>query len=98
MLDRLFGPRTRVSVLVTGIADGRMVRHRCVLSLRGEVTVQRVLQAAGRSAGVDLLAALVRGEQPVVLLGGRRLELPDQLGDGVADGAELSWLLPMAGG
>lgn len=98
MLDRLFPQTITVQVTVLGVVGRHMVRHSGPVRVRKPATVAAALTAAGRAAGVDLLAALELGDQPAVLLNGLRLDLPDGLKEPVADGAKLSWLMPMAGG
>jgi molybdopterin converting factor small subunit len=98
MIDRLFGPRITVAVSILGVVGGRMVRWRGTVHLRGRTDVRRVLRAAGSLAGVDLAGEAGLEPGPNLLLNGRRLELPGELSAPVADGAQLAWLTPMAGG
>jgi len=98
MLERLFGPRIPLSATILGVVGGRMVQWRGTVRLRPGATVRDGLQAAGRAARVDLLAALADGAEPSILLNGARLTLPDGLAAPVDHGATLTWLMPMAGG
>lgn len=100
MLDRMrerFRPR-RIRVTVLGMVGDRVVRADETLTLRGALTVQGALQAAGRRTGVDLVGVLQAGAEPTLMLNGERLTLPDDLVRPVPDGAHVSWLMPMAGG
>lgn len=98
MIERLFGPRVQVTVSVTGYIEGKRVRWSGAVRLRAPATVAQALRAAGRAAGVDLAGALDRGEQPIVLLDGMRLEMPEGLGQPLSEGMSLNWLQPMVGG
>lgn len=98
MLSRLFGARVTVAVRILGQVGGQMVRWEGEVRVKAPASIKTVLEAAGRAAGVDLTAALQAGDQPAVLLNGRRLELPADLAAPVADGARVAWLMPMAGG
>lgn len=98
MFDRIFRPRIAVQVVVMGMVDRHLVRFQGVVKVAVPATVGDGLKAAGRAAGVDLLGAISKGDQPVILLDGFRLDLPDGLTTPLKDGASLSWLLPMAGG
>ncbi|HWI64009.1 MAG TPA: hypothetical protein VNT75_19405 [Symbiobacteriaceae bacterium] len=98
MLSRLFGRRVTVSVRVLGQVGDRLVRWEGRVSLKAPASLAGVLRATARLAGVDLQAALAAGAQPALLLDGRRIDLPDGLTADVADGATISWLMPMAGG
>ncbi len=98
MLDRLFGPRIRLSVSILGVVGNRMIQWRGQVRLRKGATVRDGLRAAGRSAGVDLLGALGEGVEPSILLDGTRLALPEELSRCVDDEMTLTWLMPMAGG
>ncbi|HYF94070.1 MAG TPA: hypothetical protein VD969_17785 [Symbiobacteriaceae bacterium] len=98
MLDRLLGRRVTVTVRILGQVGGRMVRWDGQVRLREPASVGAVLARAGKAAGADLLGALQQGDQPALLLNGRRLDLPSGLSNPVPDGALISWLMPMAGG
>lgn len=98
MISRLFGPRITVTVRVLGQVGEQMVRWEGTVSLKGPATLATVLAAAGRLAGVDLNRALAQGAQPALVVNGRRVDLEGGLTQTVTDGAEISWLMPMAGG
>ncbi|HYF78132.1 MAG TPA: hypothetical protein VD973_13410 [Symbiobacteriaceae bacterium] len=98
MLKALFGPKVTVKVRILGLVGDRMVHFDGQICLRGTPDVHQVLRAAGRAAGVDLLAALDAGAEPSIMLSGERLDLPADLTRPVPDGAQIAWLMPMAGG
>jgi len=98
MIDRLFGPRVTVAVSITGYIEGQRVRWSGSVRLRAPATVGDALRAAGKAARVDLVRALERGEQPILLLDGMRLEAPLGLGQTLKEGMSLNWLQPMVGG
>ncbi|HYG60026.1 MAG TPA: hypothetical protein VD902_18320 [Symbiobacteriaceae bacterium] len=99
MIRRWLGlDRPTVSVTITGVVGGRMVRWEGKVRTGPGADVAAALAAAGKAADIDLLGALAGGAQPAVLLDGRRLELPQDLHTTVETGARLSWLMPMAGG
>lgn len=98
MFDRIFRPRIAVRAVVLGMVDRRVVRFQGLVRVAAPAAVADGLKAAGRAAGIDLLAALRAGDQPVVLLDGARIDLPGGLDLPLEDGSSLSWLLPVAGG
>ncbi len=97
-LRRLFGPRLRVRVTILGVVDHFMVRWEGEVRLHSPATVRDALRAAGRAARADVLGAMSRGAQPSLLLNGQRLAVPDGLDTPVSEGAQIAWLMPMAGG
>lgn len=98
MISRLFRPHGRVVVMVLGTVGDRLVRYNGTVRLPLPADVGTALGEAGKAAGVDLLGELERGAEPLLLLEGIRLNLPDGLAAPVQDGSSLSWLMPMAGG
>lgn len=98
MLEALFGPRVTVGVRVLGLVGDRMVHFDGQVRLRGAPDLHAVLKAAGRTAGVDLIAALAAGAEPAIMLNGERLDLPADMARPVSHGSQIAWLMPMAGG
>ncbi|MDF2629987.1 MAG: hypothetical protein K0R39_3818 [Symbiobacteriaceae bacterium] len=98
MLERLLGPRVTVAVRVIGVVGDRVVHWAGQVHLRGTPDLLRVLRAAGKEAGADLIGAIAAGAQPAILLSGERLDLPADLARPIRHGAQITWLMPMAGG
>lgn len=89
--------RLRVRVLVRGVVGRQLIRWEGTVTLPAGATLGDVLRRAGPACGADLRAAVQR-QNPVLMVDGDRVEVPEGLGRAVADGAEVTWLMPMGGG
>jgi len=93
----MFWRRRQVRVVIRGMVGRTLVRWQGTLSVPDGATLAEVLRRAGRACGADL-AHDARHRNPVLMLNGDRLDLPEALDQPVPAGAELVWLMPLTGG
>lgn len=62
------------------------------------LTLKSALQEGGKALGFDILKAIRRGAQPVIMINGNRVDLPAGLDTGLQPGDQISVISPLGGG
>lgn len=89
----------KIHFSVHGLIAGKVLRLNTRVQLHENATLTELLEIVGPQIGVDILTPLKKGgENPVILLGGKNLELPAGLEQQLQDGDEIAILQALAGG
>lgn len=62
------------------------------------MTLKLALQEGGKALGFDILQAIRRGAQPVIMINGNRVDLPAGLDADLEEGDQISVISPLGGG
>ena len=88
-----------VNYSIHGLFGGRVIRLNTSVELQDRATFTELLHAIRPQIGFDLLSGLKNGsENPIILLNGENLALPNGLEQPLQDGDEVSVLQAVAGG
>jgi len=88
-----------IKLLIHGIFIGRVIRLNTSVQLQDTAIFTELLEAIRPQIGFDLLTRLKNGsENPVILLNGENLTLPNGLDQPLRNGDEVSILQAVAGG
>jgi len=88
-----------INFLIQGLFMGRVIRLNTSVQLQDTATFTELLEAIRPQIGFDLLTRLKSGsENPVILLNGENLTLPNGLDQPLRNSDEVSILQAVAGG